>query len=344
MHIDPHVHLRDWGNKAESIDHGLKVAESQGIDAVFDMPNINHPETGQPIITTKEFSDRLHLAFQAESPVYYGVFLGLTSYSAQIREAVQLHHQFPRVVGLKLFAGKSVGDLAVIQDEDLNFVYSILAQSNYDGVLAVHCEKEAYMKPELWDPTRPETHSEARPAETEFESVNNQISFAINNNFKGHLHIVHVSVPYSVELVKEAKQKGMRISCGATPHHTLLDTDCYEKYGINVKVNPPLRPPKQAEKMLVYLREGDIDYLESDHAPHTLEDKIKRHKSGIPNLPYFQLILSLLRERGFSEQRITEITNTRIQEIFELKFPEKELNIGGDYSKDYCFNPYEHLK
>ncbi len=345
MHIDPHVHLRDWGNKAESIDHGLMVAESQGIGAVFDMPNVNHPETKQPIISTKEVADRLTLAFRANSPVFYGLYVGLTADRAQIQEAVEIYNHFPNVIGLKLFACESVGDLKVDKEDEQDLVYRTLSEERFDGVLAVHCEKESLMKPEFWNPKRPKSHSEARPSFTESFSVNDQIQKATNNNFPGHLHIAHISVPYSVELVKEAKKDNkIRISCGATPQHILLDTEAYKlRRSIKYKVNPPLRGPKQAEKMLDYLLHGDVDYLESDHAPHTLKDKIKKHMSGLPNLPYFQLILSLLRERGFTDERIDEITNTKIQEIFGLNLPEKKLNIGGDYSKDYCFNPYTHL-
>ena len=76
-----------------------------------------------------------------------------------------------------------------------------------DGVLVVHCEKEGLLKPMLWNPSNPRSHSYARPNESEVESVENQIDFATEYQFKGVLHIAHISVPESVELVDRTRKK-----------------------------------------------------------------------------------------------------------------------------------------
>ena len=341
--IDPHVHCRDWEEKEkETIKHALKVAESVGIAAIFDMPNTNPPITTR-IMAVK----RLNLASSAKSNVFYGLYMGLTSDEKQIKEAVEVYNEEPNVVGLKLFAGKSVGNLAVVEEEKQNLVYKKLVELNYDGVLVVHCEKESCMKPELWNPEEPITHCEARPPKAEVESVKDQIKFAIYNNFKGHLHIAHISVPEAVKLVKDAKES-LSISCGATPHHCLLDKSFMERdNGIMYKMNPPLRDEESSRKILEYLKEGVIDILESDHAPHTLKDKTREYMSGIPNLLFYPVFIEQFRKEGFSNERIKEMTYDNILRIFnkkkiKIKPIESKENPESFYN-DYCFNPYKNL-
>lgn len=343
MYIDPHVHCRDGKKEShkETVEHALKVAESVGVNAIFDMPNTN-----PPIISRDSVIERLDLAEKANSPVFYGLYMGLTANPSQIKEAMDVYREFfPSVVGFKLFAGHSVGNLAVVDEQDQNQVYKTLSDLNYRGMLAVHCEKESFMKSELWDPENPKTHSYARPPEAEVESVKDQIKHATINGFKGNLHITHISVPESVELVKEAKRK-IRISCGTTPHHCLLNYNVMDsKNGILYKMNPPLRDEESASQILQYLKNGTIPYLETDHAPHTLEEKIKDpFMSGIPNLPFIPTILDELRKKGFTKERIKEITFNAISRLFRIVFEEKELETGKDFSEDYAFNPYETLK
>ncbi len=342
--IDPHAHLRDWNQKhKETIKHGLNVAYHAGFDAVFEMPNT------EPAITSKEkILERIELADKAIKElgikIFHGLYAGLTVDIKQIKEVVETYNKkFPRVVGLKMFAGHSTGNMGIIREEEQKLVYKTLAELDYKGVLFVHCEKEAYMKPELWNPEKPINHCKARPPEAEVESVKDQIRFAKESGFNGHLHIAHVSVPDSVELINKAKNY-LDISCGCTPHHCLLDESYMEKSnGIMYRMNPPLRDKESALKILEYLKEGLIDFMESDHAPHTYEEKIKG-MAGVPNLPYYPVIIKILKKRGFSDEKIREITHTNIERIFNIKIKENKREIDSErFYKDYCFNPYENL-
>lgn len=342
--IDPHVHCRDWKEayKGETVAHALWVAEGNGLTAIFDMPN-----TRPPIISRDLVIKRLALAERANSPVFYGLYMGLTANPSQIKEVVEVYKEFfPQVVGFKLFAGHSVGDLAVVDKQAQSLVYKTLSELDYRGMLVVHCEKESLMRPELWDPKDPKTHSYARPPIAEIVSVDDQIGHAITSKFKGNLHIAHISVPESVELIKYTKSKGIiNISCGATPHHCLLNNSIMEsENGILYKMNPPLRDEQSASQILQHLKDGSINYLESDHAPHKLEEKIKDHLSGIPNLPSTPIILDEFRRRGFTEKRIEEITFNEISRLFGIILEKRGLKTGEDFSKDYAFNPYEILR
>ena len=353
MYIDSHVHCRDGNERdKETIEHALKVAEDSGLSAIFDMPNTN-----PPITTRKQVEERLREARKHIDKVFYGLFIGVTSEPEQIREAVETWREFsPKpgemdgVVGLKMFAGKSVGDLSVVDENKQRLVYRELRKLDYSGVLVVHCEKESLMKPELWNPANPRTHSEARPECSEVQSVADQITFAVIGDYEGHLHIAHVSTSESVDIINEYKNNGMRISCGVTPHHLLLS----QSDDILLKVNPPLRSEETRKELFEYFLRGEIDTLESDHAPHTYAQKTGKvldkdgkpmYMSGIPNLATWPDVLSLLRARGATEELIENVFYKNPSRIFGVDRRENWRKIErGKHVRDYAFDAYADLK
>jgi len=342
MYIDSHVHLRDFkqGHK-ETIAHGLEVALDSGIDAVFDMPNTN-----PPIMTKELVRDRLRLAKEANVPeVFYGVYMGLTSDLKQLKQAVDIYCEFPQVIGMKLYAGHSVGNLGVIKVEDQSKVYATLAKQGFDGVLAVHAEKEGELNPSLWNYHNPITHCHARSERAEFESVKDQIELALQYSFKGKLHIAHISSPSAVELVHQAKSKGMNISCGVCPHHFIYDwQQMNSENGVLWKMNPPLRSPESREKIMQYLLSGKIDWIETDHTPHTLDEKVKEpFMSGIPGLPWWPLFEEYLRQNNFTNQQIEDLTFNNVARRFEIDIKKTKRQIK-DRRKDYPFSPYKEIE
>ena len=296
MRIDPHVHCRD-GNQAykTTIAQILAIAKAQGVDVIIDMPN-----TEPPIIGYSDVQQRLLLVPSSGKGKYF-LYVGLTADPKQILEATNCCQCFQEVIGLKMFAGRSVGPLAVIEDEKQKEVYKMLVRLGYKGVLAVHCEREADMKPELWNPCQPTSHSLARPKEAEINSVRNQIDFAKEAGFTGTLHICHVSCPETVDLIVQAREifKGqMEITCGITPHHLLFSTKDQEQsgpMGIFFKVNPPLRQEDDVVALLGRLRGGDINWIETDHAPHSLDEKfLPPYLSGIPSFYFYEHLIKRL--------------------------------------------------
>ncbi|MEK6959173.1 MAG: dihydroorotase family protein, partial [archaeon] len=275
--IDPHVHFRDEGQEhKETISHGLAVAKEEGVTIVFDMPN-----TLKPILTEQDVKKRLMLVPPAEKGRYF-LYIGATANEDQLKEAARLVKEMKEVIGIKMFAGKSTGTLQIISEDDQRKVYSTLAKAGYNGVLAVHCEKEALIK-DLFNPSEPITHVLARPNISEVESIKDQIMFAKEASFKGTLHICHVSCKESIELIEKARKAGgLRITCGVTPHHLLWSDEMMKnREGLLYKMNPPLRSTADVEAMRKALKEGKIDWIETDHAPHTIGEKMhKGHPSG----------------------------------------------------------------
>lgn len=279
MRIDPHVHLRDGDSEShkETLSHGFLTAWKSGLSAVFEMPNTSPPLTSGDTVRA-----RITAADDALKtlgiPLFHGILGGMTAEEKQIAEAVSLWKElFPRVAGLKMFAGHSTGDMGIIREEDQAGVYRALARENFTGVLMLHCEKPGLLKPGLFSPERPESHLESRPPEAEVESIRDQLNMARAAGFRGTLHICHISVPEGLELIEESREHlPCPVTCGITPHHALPSVDDMKKKdGILLKVNPPLRSEKMRKKMFQALLDERIDWIETchDHSPADMKKR-----------------------------------------------------------------------
>lgn len=340
--IDPHVHLRDEEQRhKETLQHGLSVAGRLGISGVFDMPN-----TSPPILRRKDVLRRLKLAKETDSDVFYGLYCGLSANPEQIREATDCVREFASVVGLKLFAGRSTGELAVIDEAEQKRVFRTLAENAYTGVLAVHAESESFFSPASWDPAHPITHTLARPPVAELHAISLLLKMAEESGFGGTLHICHITLPESVNMLENAREKAnFRISCGVTPHHLLLnDLMMEESEGLLLKMNPPLRDPQEQAGLLSLLFEDRINWIETDHAPHLRKEKMEApYASGIPGFPVLPYLIELLRKNGAGEAFIRRITHDNIEEVFGIKLPYREI-LPVELSGEYEVNAYRNLR
>ena len=310
MRIDPHVHFRDEAQSyKETIAHGLKVAESQGVGLVFDMPN-----TALPVLREADVERRLKLV-PKNAKCGYKVYIGATANKEQLKEAARLAIERDEVAGIKLFAGKSTGDLAIIDEREQKAVYETLA--DYSGVLVVHCEKEALMH-DSFDPKQPITHAESRPKQAEVESVKDQLAFAEEAGFKGNLHVCHASCAETVRLIRSARVKA---TCGVTPHHLLWDESMLEGgHGLLYKMNPPLRSKEAVEELCNCVKNGEVDWIETDHAPHAIGEKLHAgYPSGYPSLYlYARLVEEFLPSLGANDSLIRRMTFDNINKAFDL--------------------------
>lgn len=350
--IDPHVHLRDWKQKhKETVEHGLWVAYRAGLDGVFEMPN-----TDPALISRKTIEDRIKLADDVIRKlgvmidgfnIFHGLYAGITAYPEQIKEVVEVYNQlFPRVVGLKLFAGQSTGNMGVIDEDEQRRVYRTLLEEGYKGVLAVHCEKEAFISG--WDIENPFTHTTARPSKAEIESLKDQITFAGEEGFSGKLHIVHVSTKEALELIENYKRNkpngyGFDISCGITPHHSVLYDRMMDRGdGLLLKMNPPLRDIENLKYLINSLLKGDIDWIETDHAPHTLNEKMNiPFASGIPVLPFYPYFIKYIMEKeGMNENKLDDITHNNIVNRFGIDIINSKRTPDYSLAGEYEFNPF----
>lgn len=336
--IDPHVHLRDWKQKQkETVAHGLFVAEQIGLDAVFEMPN-----TDPALADHSTIEQRISLADAAKIDIFHGLYAGITNDSDQILKIVNCYEDlFPRVIGIKMFAGHSTGNMGIISYNEQEQIYETLTNAGFKGVLAVHCEKEFLLTPERWDPTQPSSHDLARPPEAETESIKDQIKLVKKTRFKGTLHICHVSSPESIDLIIEEKgKKAVKITCGATPHHCVLHKSVMNNNnGLLMKVNPPVRSIDFQEKMLNHLLAGHVDWIETDHAPHLTQEKTSPpYPSGIVGLPFYPFFIELLRKKNISPELLYKITHSNIEKAFNITIPSKNklklVNLSSEYDNN----------
>lgn len=318
-YIDPHVHCRDWNEKEKAtISEVMTLARSQGIVAIFDMPN-----TKPPILTKADVELRLWTAECEKSQDGYYVYIGATADTKQLRRAAAVATKNPKVVGIKMFAGKSTGDLSILDLDDQKNVYKTLKLEKYKGVIVVHCEEESLGRPDLWVPANPATWNLAKPPIMEIVGVQNQIKFVKETGFEGHLHIPHTSTPEAVEIVNDA-MGSIRISCGVTPHHLTLSTDDMQTPdGMKYKVNPPIREKKSMLRLNELLRDSKIPFIETDHAPHRQEEKTYdasrqpgSYMSGIRSLENYAAFIDSLSAKGYPEELITKITYSNIKAVF----------------------------
>ena len=312
MHIDPHVHCRDWNEAYKATLRSVTdLAKGQGVCAIFDMPNTDPPITSRELV-----EKRIETARQEGCLKGYYLYIGVTADPDQVREAVEVAEGNSRVVGLKMFACRSVGELSVIDERAQFSIFKELADARFDGVFAVHCEKENLFRMDLWDFNNPRSWNLARPPEAEVGSIRDQIKFAKEAHFKGILHICHVSTPETVRVIR--RETELKITCGATPHHLRYSTlDMVGEDSLMYKVNPPLRDRQAMLLLRECLREGKIDWVETDHAPHThVEKKAPPFPSGIQSLNDYASFLDSLIEDGVTREQVSELTYGNIKKIF----------------------------
>ncbi|MFA7253386.1 MAG: dihydroorotase family protein [Patescibacteria group bacterium] len=315
--IDMHVHCRDeeqW--RKTTIKEVLRLSRMHGIGMIIDMPN-----TARPVLDRDRVRERLALVPKKEKD-HYRLYVGLTDDERQIAEALWCYDNIPEVLGLKMFADESVGSLSITEKDAQRKVYRILAKQNYFGAVLVHCEKKSLRKPWLWDPSNPISHTWARPEESEVESVRDQIQLAMEEDFRGRIHICHVSCPQSVELVRDARSMELLISCGVTPHHWLWYDDIMNSQdGLIYKMNPPLRRRELVLKLRDQVATGLVAVIETDHAKHTPEEKnCPECLSGYPSMElYGQFVREILPASGLTPGAIRFMTRDNILRIFSDK-------------------------
>jgi dihydroorotase len=148
------------------------------------------------------------------------------------------------------------------------------------------------------------------------------------------LHIAHLSVMGAIQLVKQAKKKKIKVTAEATPHHLLLDDSCLETYDTNLKVNPPLRSKKNVQALREAVKEGVVDVIATDHAPHAPDEKdveFDKAPFGINGLETaVSLILDkLVNKNIISLKRFIEMISTEPAKILGLK-NKGRISVGAD--------------
>ena len=280
--IDPQVHFREPGaNHKEDLHSGSCAAAAGGVTSFLDMPN-NNP----PVTTIKRMAEKKQLAAE-KSVVNYGFFIGATPDNLDELNAVE------NVCGIKIFMGASTGDLLV---DDPDILESIFA--NGTKLIAVHAEDESILQANRklmkdFDDVR--VHSRIRDESAALSAT--KLAVRLSLKYQRRLHILHLTTEEECDFLRTLPREH-HISTEVCPQHLMLTSpECYEHLGTKAQMNPPIRTKRHTVALWQALKDGIIDCIATDHAPHTLAEKEQPYGKSPSGMPGVETSLALMLDR-----------------------------------------------
>ena len=313
--IDAHVHLRDEGKAyKEDFYSGTAAAAAGGITTVLDMPN-NDPVT----MTAEVLRNRMKIA-EKKILVNVGFY---SEFPKSLREIEKIATE--GAVAFKLFMAEQVGGLNIDDDYALSEAFKIANRLKI--LVAVHAEDKSTLKRAEGECRRAHRNDveallKAHSEGAEVKAVKRLLN--IVKQTSTHVHFCHVSTQSGLKAVIDGKKSKMPITCEATPHHLLLSAEELRRIGTLALTTPPVREKKHITALWNGIKNGWIDILASDHAPHTLDEKkaevIWDVKVGIPGLETtFPLLLTEVKRGRLSIADLVKLMSEKPAEIFKLK-------------------------
>lgn len=256
--IDIHVHLREPGREdEETVETGCNAAASGGFTAIACMPNTEPAIDSAEVVEFIKKQASNHLV-----DVYPVAAASLGRKGEVISPMAEL-----KDAGAVAFSDDGVA----IKSSSLlkrALEYSLM----FELPIIEHCEDESLAGGVMNESINSTLLGLlAIPNVAEDLIVMRDILLAEYTG--GRVHIAHISSANAVNMVREAKKKGIRVTAEVTPHHFTLTDDAVKTYDTNTKMNPPLRTKKDIEAIIEGLKDGTIDTIASDHAPHSVEEK-----------------------------------------------------------------------
>ena len=294
--IDEHVHFREPGltHKAD-IHSESRAAVAGGVTSFMDMPN-TVPQT-----TTQELLQQKYDLAAEKSLANYSFYLGATN--DNLAEVAKTDPK--RVCGIKLFMGSSTGNMLVDQNEVLARLFRespCLIAAHCEDEQTIHentvCCKDLASKGEVV--LDASIHPFVRTMEACYKSSAKAVDMA--EKFGAKLHVLHISTKAELSLFRSDRLlKDKKITAETCPHYLWFDAHDYEERSFAIKCNPAIKSHRDKEALLRALREGVIDTIGTDHAPHLLEEKMTddyfTSKSGFPSIQHsLELMAELIRE------------------------------------------------
>lgn len=312
--VDVHVHFREPGFEAkETIETGAKAAVAGGYTTVSCMPNT------RPVIDTPET-----VTFVLDKAKEAGLARVLPYASITVRE---LGRELTDFAALKEAGAFALTDDGVGVQGAGMMKEAMKRAKKLDISIVAHCEENDLLPPgaALHDGVKAAKHGlPGIPSESESIHVGRDILLAETTGV--HYHVCHISAKESVRLVRDGKRARVNVTAEVTPHHLLLcDEDIPDSLDANWKMNPPLRSKADRVALIEGLKDGSIDIIATDHAPHTEEEKAKelaRAPFGIVGLETaFPLLYTHLVEKGvLTLAELVDKMATKPAELFNLPY------------------------
>ena len=272
--VDIHVHLREPGQEAkEDFASGTQAAAAGGFTTICTMPNT------KPVVDTAALVRSLKQR-AADVGVVNVEIIGAVTKEQAGAELAEMGDMI------------DAGAVAFSDDGHFDSNAKVLLNAydylhTFDKVIINHEEEPTLVE----DGVMNEGHRSAmlglkgRPSVAEDIAVARDILLA--EYADARVHVAHISTARSVDLVRQAKKRGVKVTAEATPQHLTMTEECVNLFDTSTKINPPLRAQKDCEAILAGLKDGTIDAIVTDHSPHAQEEKDREYiyaPSGFPGL------------------------------------------------------------
>ena len=316
--IDAHVHFREPGMTWKA-DIGSESAAAVlgGITSFIDMPN------NSPAATTMEAIEWKLGRAKETSAANYGFHIGATNSNASlIREYIE-SGKGDRFGGIKVFMGSSTGNMLVDRENALEDLFRIKGKT-----ILIHSEDEEIIKRNLENARATfgedipfEYHPLIRSREACVKSTEKALELAVKHGTR--LHVLHVSTMDEADMIRQAKKANPLITAETSANYLWFSDKDYSKMAGKLKCNPAVKAAEDREALIEALRDGTIDTIGSDHAPHLIEEKLKPYlecPSGLPTIQQsLATVLTIAGDHGIPLTRIASAFSERAAEIFGIE-------------------------
>lgn len=296
--IDMHCHLREPGfEHKETIETGSKSAVKGGFTTICPMPNTK-PTPDSTIVLSKIIEEAKRVNLCNVLP-----FASVTK-GEKGEELVDFSEL------------KKAGAIAFSDDgmpvENANMIRKAMIETNKIGsFVSEHCEEKSVSAGAINAGKIAEKLGvEGVLPEAEEIMAARDIVIAETNNL--HTHICHISTSTSVNMIRDAKKRGVKVTCETCPHYYSFTVEEVLKSGVNAKMNPPLREQKDQDAIIAGLKDGTIDAIITDHAPHTEEEKAKGLATAPNGIIGFETALAATITNLVDKKHISYIDMVRL--------------------------------
>ena len=328
---DVHVHLREPGfSYKETIESGTLASARGGYTAVCSMPNLSPaPDSAQNLRAQLDLIER-----DAKIAVYpYGTIT--------VGEAGE------KIADLERMANDAVAftdDGKGVQSEEM-MREAMLRAKALGKMIVAHCEDNSLLRGGyIHDGEYARAHGHRGIcSESEWGPIKRDLKLVEETGCA--YHVCHISTKESVELIREAKARGVNVTCETGPHYILLGDSCLEEHG-RFKMNPPLRSPEDRAAILEGIIDGTIDMIATDHAPHSAEEKsrgLEKSAMGVVGIEtaFATCYTNLVKTGIITMERLIELLVKNPRERFGIT-AEAGFTVF-DVSEEYAINPEEFL-
>ena len=305
---DVHVHLREPGYSAkETITTGTRASARGGVTTVCSMPNLQPaPDAPETIAVEQQMIDE-------QAVIEVLPFATISSHRAG-RELADIEALRPLSVGYS-------DDGNGIQTEEL-MRKAMQRIAAVDGIIAAHCEDDSLLHAGyIHDGEYARTHGhKGICSESEWGPIKRDVVMAEEE--KCRYHVCHISTKESVEIIREAKKRCSHISCETAPHYLVLcDADLKEEG--RFKMNPPLRAAEDRTALIEGIKDGTIEVIATDHAPHTAEEKSRGLKGSMMGIVGIETSFAicythLVRKGVITIEKLIALMSENPRRIFRL--------------------------